>query len=79
MKHYTKDELELYRNGQMSVLGRIACSAHLRECGECADRLNELKEDDRLIAELRSSVRTYQKLSETAGNQNGCKVCPCKS
>lgn len=32
MKHYTKEELELYRHGQMSVLGRIACSSHLKEC-----------------------------------------------
>jgi predicted anti-sigma-YlaC factor YlaD len=64
MKHYTREELELYRNGQMSVLGRITCTSHLRECENCKKILEELKEDDRLIAELRSSVQIYQELSQ---------------
>ena len=60
MKHYTKEELEMYRNEQMSVLGRIACAGHLRDCAECAKRLEELKDDDKLIAELRSSIQQYR-------------------
>lgn len=64
MKHYTREELELYRNGQMSVLGRIACTSHLRECTECLKIMEELKEDDKLIANLRSSVQIYQELSQ---------------
>lgn len=64
MKHYTREELELYRNGQMSVLGRIACTSHLRECSECLKIMEELKEDDKLIANLRSSVQIYQELSQ---------------
>lgn len=31
MKHYTKEDLELYRHHQLSILGRIACAAHLKE------------------------------------------------
>ena len=34
MKHYTEEELEMYRNAQMSVLGRIACASHLQNCTE---------------------------------------------
>lgn len=64
MKHYTQEELELYRNGQMSVLGRIACASHLRECPDCMKLMEELKEDDKLIASLRSSVQIYQELSQ---------------
>ena len=64
MKHYTREELELYRNGQMSVLGRIICTSHLRECTECMKIIEELKEDDKLIANLRSSVQQFLKLSE---------------
>ena len=64
MKHYTREELELYRNGQMSVLGRIACTSHLRECAECLKIMEDLKEDDKLIANLRSSVQIYQELSQ---------------
>ena len=45
MKHYTKEELELYRNGKMSVLGKILCSVHLKKCKKCADLLAELTED----------------------------------
>ena len=70
MKHYTQEELELYRNGQMSVLGRISSSSHLKECDECSKLLEELQEDDRLIANLRSSVQLYQKLSQAAPQQS---------
>ncbi len=62
MKHYTREELELYRNGQMSVLGRITCTSHLRECQKCMKIMDELKEDDKLIAKMRNSVQLYQEL-----------------
>lgn len=60
MKHYSKEELEFFRNGHMSVLSRIGCSAHLKSCPECAALLDELKNEDRFLAELRSSVQLYQ-------------------
>ena len=28
MEHYTKEELDQYRNGGMSVLRKISCAAH---------------------------------------------------
>ena len=64
MKHYTKEELDLYRNGKMSILGKISCTAHLKSCQECATLLQELEEDDKLIAHLRTSVQIYSDLSE---------------
>lgn len=70
MKHYTQEELELYRNGQMSVLGRINCTSHLKVCKECSMLLQELLEDDRLISNLRSSVLLYQKLSQAVPQQS---------
>ena len=63
MKHYTKEELELYRHDQMSVLGKIACSAHLKNCESCAAALKELEEEDRFVADLRDSVRLYKDLT----------------
>ena len=63
MKHYTKEELELFRNGQMSILGRLRCSAHLKACQECSKVMEELKEDDNLISEVRGSVQLYKELS----------------
>lgn len=63
MKHYTSEKLDLYRHRQMGVLGRIRCASHLKECAECRERLAELQADDRLVAELRESVRIYKELS----------------
>ena len=62
MKHYSEEELEMYRNGQMSVLNRITCASHLQNCTECAKRLEELKENDQFIIDLRSSVQLYKEL-----------------
>ena len=64
MKHYTKEELELYRHGQMSVLGRIACSSHLKECESCRKCLEELEHDDAFVRELRDSIKTYKEASD---------------
>ena len=63
-EHYSKEELELYRNHQMSVLGQIACSAHLKECPACAKLLDELKDDDRFLNDLRTSIQIYDILSK---------------
>jgi predicted anti-sigma-YlaC factor YlaD len=65
MKHYTREELELYRNGKMSVLSRISCSCHLRECEACRQLMEELKDDDALVDKLRSSIQLYQELLQT--------------
>ena len=64
MKHYTKEELDLYRHGKLSVLSRISCTAHLKECQECAKLFEELKEDDQLLEHLRSSIQIYKDLTE---------------
>ena len=66
MTHCTREELELYRHRQLSLLKRIACASHLKECSECARLLRELEADDRLIAEIRSSVELYRNLSGPA-------------
>ncbi|MBE6404860.1 MAG: hypothetical protein E7040_02425 [Lentisphaerae bacterium] len=63
MSHYTKEELDSYRNARMSILGRINCSVHLRECKTCQKLLEELEEDDKLIKDIRSSVDIYEALS----------------
>ena len=62
MEHYTKEELDQYRNGGMSVLRKISCSAHLKSCPECAKLLEELNSDDQLLRDLRGSVELYQQL-----------------
>ncbi len=58
--HYSKEDLELYRNHQMSILGRLACQAHLKECPACAQLLKELSEDDDFIRQVRASAQIYE-------------------
>ena len=65
MKHYSKEELELYRNGEMSVLGKINCAAHLKECSSCARLLAELDADDEFVNELRDSIKHYETAAES--------------
>lgn len=57
--HYSKEDLELYRNHQMSILGRLTCQAHLKECSECSKLLKELSEDDDFLRQLRASAQIY--------------------
>ena len=64
MKHYSKEELERYRNHQMSVLKHIVCAEHLSECRLCVKRLKELEADDRFLDELRSSIRIFQEMGK---------------
>ena len=67
MEHYTKEELDQYRNGGMSVLRKISCSAHLKNCPDCAKLLEELNADDQLLRDLRGSVELYQRLAPKPG------------
>ena len=60
--HYTKEDLELFRNHQMSILGRLTCQAHLKECPECTKLLKELSEDDDFIRQLRASAQIYESI-----------------
>ena len=63
MEHYTKEELDQYRNDKMSVLRKIRCAAHVRNCPECAKLLEELNADDQLLRDLRGSVELYQQFA----------------
>ena len=68
MEHYTKEELDQYRNGGMSVLRKISCAAHLKNCKACAKLLKELEaEEKKFSAEIdrltvnRNSIRENMK------------------
>ena len=63
MEHYTKEELDQYRNGGMSVLRKISCATHLKKCKACAKLQKELEADDQLLRDLRGSVELYQQFA----------------
>ena len=77
-KHYTMEKLELYRHGEMSILGRVQCAAHLKECAECRKRLAELREDDLLIGELRESLRLQRELSAPVPAKRSAPSAPSR-
>lgn len=70
MSHYTKEELELYRHHQMSRLAQTRCKKHLADCIECTKLLKELEQDDKLIADLKFSVQTYQNFADITQKSN---------
>lgn len=59
MKHYTVEELDRYRNGDMNAIGRINCAKHLKDCPECRSRFEGLREDDKLLAMLRRNFARF--------------------
>ena len=56
-RHYPLSELEQYRNRIMPRLSRFRCWFHLHFCKRCRLRLRRLREDDGLIAELRTALK----------------------
>lgn len=63
MSHYTKEELDLYRTGKLSLLGRLNCTAHLKNCPECSRLLEELEQDDKFLKDLKESCRLFRELA----------------
>ena len=64
MSHYTKEELEQYRNKEMPVIKRLNCAAHLKECASCATLLAELDDDAAFVSRLRDSLKRYEEFNE---------------
>ena len=69
MRHYTEDELELFRHKEMSVLGRINCASHLKECPACAKLLAELEGSAALVQEVRNGMECYRSQEATQRKQ----------
>jgi len=57
MKHYTVEELDRFRNKDMSVLARIKCSEHLKKCDLCRALLGNLHLDDMFVADLQNALK----------------------
>ena len=44
----------------MSILGRLTCQEHLKECSACTRLLKELSEDDDFIRQFRARAQIYE-------------------
>ena len=56
MKHPTISDIERYSRRAMGFFESILTGIHMRKCGQCSSMLEKLKEDDRLIEEIRIAV-----------------------
>ena len=59
MKHYTAEELDLYRHGEFSIPRKWFCQLHLRHCQNCRKTLAALSADDWLLRDLREACTEF--------------------
>jgi predicted anti-sigma-YlaC factor YlaD len=64
MRHYTTEELDRYRNGDMNMLSRISCAGHLKQCSSCRNLLETLKQDDQLLETVRKNLARFKAVSD---------------
>ena len=74
INHYSLQELEQYQNRIMPHLSQFRCWFHLLFCKRCRGRLRRLKEDDELIAELRTALKLMAVPENPAEYQRLCKL-----
>jgi DNA-directed RNA polymerase subunit RPC12/RpoP len=79
MNHYSKEELDRYLHKDVNFITKQKIKKHLFKCTECSKAFDELKEDDTLFDEIRSTYceeisntsieqQTYTNLSTILGN-----------
>lgn len=73
-RHYSLPELEQYQNRIMPHLSRFRCWSHLLFCKRCRLRLRRLREDDGLIAELRTALNEMSVPENPKEYQRLCKL-----
>jgi hypothetical protein len=56
MKHPIISDIERYNRKDMGVLNRILLGIHLKKCSECSGLLEKLREEDKLLTELRTAM-----------------------
>lgn len=59
MKHYTQEQLDQYKHGDMNIANRLVCKLHLQFCLKCRNQYNDLSQDDTFIANLKKAVSTF--------------------
>ncbi|MFA6291314.1 MAG: hypothetical protein WC637_05995 [Victivallales bacterium] len=56
MKHPIFTDLEKYNRKEMGIFSRILTGIHLKKCRKCSTLLEKLREDDRLLMDLRAAM-----------------------
>ena len=56
MKHPTVPDIERYGRGDTGFFRRILTGLHMGKCRQCAAMLEELKEDDKFLEDVKKAV-----------------------
>lgn len=64
VKHYSKEELNLYRNRELGIWNQMVCKAHLKKCAECRKVLENLEKENPLLNSLQEGVRILNELAD---------------
>ena len=73
-RHYSLQQLEKYLHCIMPRLSRFRCWLHLLFCRQCRLRLRRLREEDELIAELRTALKVMSVPDNPAEYQRLCEL-----
>lgn len=65
MKHPTIEQLEKFLREKAGIFTRNHIEKHLPRCPECREKLEELREAEKLADELRHSVRSFPETAES--------------
>lgn len=83
MHHYSENELEQFRAGDMNFFHNLLCKLHLWHCAECSKKLETLDEDELILTDLRKSMMdtptdsnefTYNNLCEHFSSVKGSTI-----
>ena len=58
-KHYSTATLDVYRHHGLPRKTAFRCWLHLLFCSSCKQRFRQLYDDDLLIEDLKSALRTF--------------------
>ena len=59
MKHYTSEQLDQFKHGDMTLVQRFVCRIHLHICSDCRKQLNSIADDDSFVSELKNAVKQF--------------------
>jgi predicted anti-sigma-YlaC factor YlaD len=74
MKHYTLEELDQNRHGNMGPLATLRCRIHLRRCEACRKLLGQLAEDDSFLLGVRKATDTLAPYECVDGREDATRA-----
>lgn len=74
IKHYSREQLDSYRHGDMNVFQRFLCYIHLKFCSECSNELSAVEEDDILLEDFKHSIDEFKITDDNSEYDKLCTI-----